>query len=99
MTFENAQIDMNVMSKLVHDGYVATNMSDEELEQGGTEYNKPWPTMYDSYYLPDILEEKLYCLYQWLGDELDMRCKERGLVFRTKEEAIKAAKKMLEAIK
>lgn len=74
-------------------------MRDEELEQGRAEYNKPWPTMYDPYYLPDILEEKLYCLYQWLGDELDMRCKERGLVFRTKEEAIEVAKKMFEAIK
>ena len=41
MTFENAQIDMNVMSKLVHDGHVATNMSDEELEQSRSEYNKP----------------------------------------------------------
>lgn len=99
MTFKNAQIDMNVMSKLVHDGYVATNMSDEELEQGRAEYNETWPTMYDPYYIPDILEEKLYCLYQWLGDELDMRCKERGLAFRTKEEAIEVAKKMLEAVK
>ena len=55
--------------------------------------------MYDPYYVPDILEEKLYCLYQWLGDELDMGCKERGLAFRTKEEAIEAAKKMLEVVK
>lgn len=99
MKFENAQIDMNVMSELVHDGHVATNMSDEELEQSRTEYNNPWPTMYDSYYVPDILEEKQYCLYQWLGDELDTRCKERGLVFRTKKEAIEVAKKMLEMVK
>lgn len=58
-----------------------------------------WPTMYDPYYIPDILEKKQYCLYQWLGDELDMRCKERGLVFRTKEEAIEVAKKMLKVVK
>ena len=99
MTLENAQIDRNVMSDLVHDGYVTTNMSDEELEQSRAEYNKPWPAMYDPYYIPDILEKEQYCLYQWLGDELDMRCKERGLVFRTKEEAIEVAKKMLEVVK
>lgn len=99
MTLENAQIDMNVMNELVHDGYVATNMSDEELEQSRAEYNKPWPALYDTYFVPDIIDERRYFQYQWLGDELDMRCKKRGLVFRTKEEAIEVAKKMLEVVK
>lgn len=101
MICENAQIDMNVMIELVHDGYIATNMSDEELEQSRAEYNnrETWPTLYESYYVPDILRNEPYCVYQWLGDELDMKRKERGIVFRTKEEAIEACKKMLEVVK
>lgn len=77
----NAQIDMNVMSELVHDGYIATNMSDEELEQSRAEYNnkETWPTLYESYYVPDILRNEPYCVYQWLGDELDMKRKSAAL--------------------
>lgn len=51
------------------------------------------------YYHPEVQSKTLVCDYPYIGDNFDERAKERGLVFKTKEEAIAAAKKMLAALK
>lgn len=51
------------------------------------------------YYVPDVTEDKLYTSFTYRDDPVDKKIKERGLVFKTKEEAINCAKKMLEIVK
>lgn len=60
---------------------------------------KMWPRDDDSYYYVNLTAHSMYGKDKWDGYPTEMDMKERGLIFKTKEEAIKAAKKMLEAIK
>ena len=52
-----------------------------------------------SYYRPDINIDTMYTYSTYYNDDTDKRLMSRGLVFKTKEEAIEAAKKMLAALK
>lgn len=52
-----------------------------------------------SYYRPDINIDTMYTYATYYNDDTDKRLMSRGLVFKTKEEAIEAAKKMLAALK
>ena len=61
--------------------------------------NRPWkPTFREIYYVPSILNRDLYDFNSWNNDEYDKELYRRRVVFKTKEEAIRAAEKMLEAI-
>lgn len=60
---------------------------------------KMWPMDDDPYYYVDLTTHSMYGKDKWDGYQTEMDMKERGLIFKTKEEAIEAAKKMLEAIK
>ena len=51
------------------------------------------------YYYPYVSNTDLYTSCEYVNDEYDKKMISRGLVFRTKEEAIKVAKKMLEVVK
>ena len=64
---------------------------------GETEVVKlPWkPKMDEKYYIPSIFDWDFYKYNFWLNDECDEKYYKRGLVFKTKEEAIKMSKKML----
>ena len=68
---------------------------------GETEVVKlPWkPKMDEKYYIPSIFDWDFYKYNFWLNDECDEKYYKRGLVFKTKEEAIEMAKKMLAVVK
>ena len=52
------------------------------------------------YYYPHVSQtDDLYASCEYANDEFDKTIISRGLVFRTKEEAVEAAKKMLAALK
>ncbi|WP_288763436.1 hypothetical protein [uncultured Mitsuokella sp.] len=53
----------------------------------------------ETYYVPHPFSKSMYSSQEWAGDSIDRRVEERGLMFKTKEEAIEAAKKMLEVVK
>ena len=56
----------------------------------------PWkPKMEEKYYIPSIFDWDFYKYNFWLNDECDEKYYKRGLVFKTKEEAIKMSKRML----
>ena len=56
----------------------------------------PWkPKMDEKYYIPSIFDWDFYKYNFWLNDECDEKYYKRGLVFKTKEEAIEMSKKML----
>ena len=56
----------------------------------------PWkPKMEEKYYVPNIFDWDYYKYYLWFNDKRDEEIYKRGLVFRTKEEAIEMSKKML----
>ena len=56
----------------------------------------PWkPKMDEKYYIPSIFDWDFYKYNFWLNDEYDEKFYKRGLVFKTKEEAIEMSKKML----
>ena len=67
---------------------------------GETEVVKlPWkPTKGEKYYVSHILDRDLWDCYSWDDEEYDEELYKRGVVFKTKEEAVMAAKKMLEVI-
>lgn len=59
----------------------------------------PWkPTKGEKYYVSDIFDRDLWDYYLWDDDEHDEELYKRGLVFKTKEEAVTAAEKMLATI-
>lgn len=51
------------------------------------------------YYFPRVDNDNLYDYYEYDNDCIDKKFISRGLVFKTKEEAINCAKKMLEIVK
>lgn len=56
----------------------------------------PWkPKVEEKYYVPNIFDRDFYNYNFWFDDECDEKFYKRGLVFKTKEEAIKMSKKML----
>lgn len=63
--------------------------------------NRNWkPKLGEKYYSPHpVPYENLFDSLTWEGDKYDLSYQEHGMVFRTSEEAIECAKKMLEAIK
>ena len=61
--------------------------------------NEKWqPKVGDKYYIPRTSRELYYDDLIWENDSYDNRMLERNIVFKTKEEAIKVAKKMLKAL-
>lgn len=63
------------------------------------EYMKgSWPKHHDLYYTPCFTDDDLFRARNWIDCTYDRNLKNNNLVFRTREEAVAAAKKMLEAI-
>ena len=79
------------------DIFTGAKLAIERLEKKCRPYG--WLKLDVEYYYPNLSYFRLYDSKYWQGDELDEKRKERGLVFKTKEEAIEAAKKMLEVLK
>lgn len=63
----------------------------EDMENG-------WPKEGDLYYTPALSLDELVSAETWRACRYDHIIRDRNLVFRTKEDAIAAAKKMLKAI-
>lgn len=60
----------------------------------------PWnPAVYDEYYYPIPSDRDLWESRLWIGDNYDNSRFSRGLVCKTKKEAIDMAKKMLAVVK
>ena len=57
-----------------------------------------WPKHRDLYYAPCFTDDDLFRARNWIGCTFDRKLKKNNLVFRTKDEAVAAAKKMLRAI-
>ena len=57
------------------------------------------PAVYDEYYYPIPSDRDLWESRLWIGDNYDNSRFSRGLVCKTKEEAIDMAKKMLAVVK
>lgn len=96
-----------------HNGWhESTESEKQELLDALHKYGKDWdaeklqiidykwkPQKGEPYFVVSIIETRLYNKFVWSNREYDERCFERGLIFRTKEEAVAATKKMLESIK
>ena len=71
----------------------------EWLIKGEIGIKRPWkPAMHDEYYYPSPSNRDLWGCGIWVNNNDDIRRLKHGLVFKTKEEAVVAAEKMLAAI-
>lgn len=74
-------------------------MTKDEVQKEPLEEAYAWLEKGMRFYMPDIFDEELYDWFIYDADIWDKRVMERGIVFKTKEEAIACAKKMLEVVK
>ena len=79
------------------DFYVGAKLALERLEEAEKPYG--WLKKGMMYYIPNVDNNKLYTQFFYNAGCLGRMYMERGIIFRTKEEAIACAKKMLSAIK
>lgn len=79
------------------DIFVGAKLALERLEEKCEPYN--WLKKDVKYYFPRVDSDRLYDYYTYDGDDIDRRLTSRDMVFKTKEEAIECAKKMLEVVK
>lgn len=79
------------------DIFVGAKLALERLEKQCKPY--AWLKEGVKYYFPNALKDDLHDYYIYNNDDTDKRLVSRGLVFKTKEEAIATAKKMLAVLK
>ena len=79
------------------DIFVGAKLALERLEEQCKPY--AWLKNGTKFYYPSLTRDTLYDNLQYNGDELDEKLKNLDLIFKTKEEAIEAAKKMLAVLK
>ena len=79
------------------DIFVGAELALKRLEEKCNPYS--WLKEGMSYYRPDINTDAMYLYTNYYNDTSDKRLMNRGLIFKTKEEAIECAKKMLEVVK
>lgn len=77
--------------------FVGAKLALARLEEQFKPYS--WLKKGVKYYFPRVDIDKLYDYYQYDNDDIDKRFISRGLVFKTAEEAVVAAKKMLAEVK
>ncbi len=79
------------------DIFVGAKLALERLEEKCQPY--AWLKKGMVYYIPDTEREGLFSRREYVECSCDKRMMKRGLAFKTAEEAIAAAKKMLEVLK
>ena len=79
------------------DIFVGAKLALERLEEECKPYS--WLKKGVVYYFPTPTKSNLFDYYPYADDATDRRYISRGLVFKTKEEAVEAAKKMLAVMK
>ena len=77
------------------DFMVGANIAMERALENYNKSNTDDIEMFDHYFFPDIVGKNLYAEVIWFNDDEDKNLKKRGLVYKTKEEAIARAKEML----
>lgn len=77
------------------DFMVGVNIAIKRALEKYRKRNKDHMDISEHYFVPDIRAKDLYAESYWLNDEIDRNLKKRGLVYKTKEEAIARAKEML----
>ena len=81
----------------VFDIFTGTRLAIDRLEEKCKPYS--WLKEDVTYYVPKVLDKELYDFYTYSDGTIERRLISRGLVFKTKEEAVAAAKKMLAVLK
>lgn len=79
------------------DFFVGAKLALERLEEAEKPYG--WLKEGVVYYIPSVIPATLYEYHKYDADMWDERFMKRGIVFKTKEEAIACTKKMLAAVK
>jgi hypothetical protein len=79
------------------DFYIGAKLALERLEEIEKPYG--WLKKGTKYYVPDTIDKELFQIYVYDASDWAKRSMERGIVFKTPEEAIACAKKMLEVAK
>lgn len=79
------------------DIFVGAKLALERLEEQCKPY--AWLKKWMVYYIPDIGREGLFSRREYTEYDYDKRMMERGLVFKTEEEAVAVAQKMLDVLK
>jgi hypothetical protein len=79
------------------DIFAGAKLALERLEEKCKPY--AWLKSEVRYYVPNLIDDDLFTCRIYADTECDERLKNLGLCFKTKEEAIAAAKKMLAALK
>lgn len=79
------------------DFYTGAKIALERLEEADKPYG--WLKEGMIYYIPEMRYERLYNDCRYEADCMDKMYMDRGIVFKTKEEAIACARKMLEVVK
>ena len=79
------------------DFYIGAKLALERLEDAEKPYG--WLKEGTVYYISSVIHTNLYESHIYDADVLDKKYMKRGIVFKTKEEAIACAKKMLTAVK
>lgn len=79
------------------DFFVGAKIALERLKEAEKPYG--WLKEGVKYYIPQTIYTDLYDCYWYSADDFDKTLMKRGIVFKTKEEAIACAKRMLTAVK
>lgn len=79
------------------DIFTGVRLAIDRLEEKCKPYG--WLKKDVKYYFPRVDIDKLYDYYEYNNDDIDKRFISRGLIFKTKEEALVVAKKMLAVLK
>lgn len=77
------------------DFMVGVNIAMERALEKYNKNNTDDIEMCEHYFVPDIMGKTLYAEAIWFNDDDDKNMRRRGLVYKTKEEAIARAKEML----
>ena len=79
------------------DIFTGVRLAIDRLEEKCKPYS--WLKYGVRYFVPDFVEGKLYTSFTYRDVPVDKRIKEHGIAFKTKEEAVAAAEKMLAVLK
>ena len=79
------------------DIFTGARLAIDRLEEKCNPYS--WLKYGDRYYVPSFIDDDFSVSYTYRDDPIDIKLKERGFIFKTKEEAINYVKKMLEVVK
>ena len=89
--------DKTGVAKLCDDFYISAKNALEHLGEAEKPY--AWLKGGVKYYIPQTMYTDLYACYWYSADAFDKTLVKRDIIFKTKEEAIAYAKKMLAAVK